>query len=172
MNPATGQLRPAYLITDRAKRYRAQANIERTRKLCIYCGAPAGRGRRLDVEHIDGDESNSNPNNLAFSCRPCNVRKANVLHSAGIGKKTAQYNPRKAGARSLGEWIMAVSTIQRRDKRTGRLLPPDQWKAPMMPLPDAIAMVRATPPERRSEFSSMLRAKRSVRRRSRDDVPF
>ena len=88
-----GALRPARLISDRAKRYRAQKAISGPKR-CAYCGGPSHAKRRLDVEHIDGREANGEPGNIAYACRSCNVRKAILYKRHRIGKKTVQYNPR------------------------------------------------------------------------------
>jgi hypothetical protein len=125
------------------------------------------------TDHVDGEENHGELENLARACRSCNGRKALAMHAAGVGRLTAQYNP-SAGARNLAQWVMAVASIRRRDKKTGRLLPPDSWKAEMMPVADAVAMVRATPHARRVEFAAQLAAKRRpARGRAADwDIPF
>ena len=64
-----GRRKPVHLITDRAKRYRAQKAVEGPRR-CILCGTTPGR---LDVMHLDGDESNG--------------------ERIGAGVRTRQYNP-------------------------------------------------------------------------------
>jgi len=54
-NPAVrGQ--STVMVTDRALRYRAQANPPPGPEVCAYCGAAGGR---LDIEHLDGHEENS-----------------------------------------------------------------------------------------------------------------
>lgn len=77
------------LVTDRALRYRAQRNPPAGPELCAYCGA-AGR----DIEHVDGLEENTAPENLLYSCRSCNTAKGVVFADEGLGRKTRQYNPR------------------------------------------------------------------------------
>ena len=168
-NPGGRQPKEVELLTDRAKRYRANRTIPADApKVCIYCGAAAEL-----VDHIDGDESHGDEQNLAWACRPCNIRKANTMRNAGLGRLTCQYNP-SAGARNLAQWVMAVASIRRRDKKTGRLLPPDNWKFQAMPVGDAVAMVRATPHALRVEFAQQLAAKRRpARGRATDwDIPF
>lgn len=173
-NPATrGALRAVALITDRAKRYRARNVYEAMpaalRRYCVYCGAAAEL-----PDHVDGDEAHNEPENIAPACRSCNAAKAHAMLSAGVGRRTAQFNPEARGARNLGQWVMAVSSIRRRDKRTGRLLPADQWKARMMPVREAVAMIRATPAATRAEYARQLAAKRRpARGRATDDeVPW
>jgi len=77
---------PADSLTDRAKRYRAQ-NAVLGPKECVLCGATG----RLDVMHLDGNESNGEPRNLAYGCRSCNGRLAAGFKRIGAGVKTRQY---------------------------------------------------------------------------------
>jgi len=98
------------------------------------------------------------------------------MHAAGVGRRTRQYNPDASkGARSLAQWVMAVSSIRRRDKRTGRLMPRDNWKAEVMPVREAVELIRNTPHDRRVEFSQQLAAKRRPRKSKSSgdwDIPF
>jgi len=107
-NPAVrGQ--STVMVTDRALRYRAQANPPPGPEVCAYCGAAGGR---LDIEHLDGHEENSEPENLVWSCRPCNSEKG-AHFAAGAGRRTRQYNPRPAtAAATIGQW-RAVTDILR-----------------------------------------------------------
>lgn len=142
-NPCTpGGRKPVTLITDRAKRYRAQKNAPAGNKRCYLCGAPP-RGRTMDVDHIDGHEAHGNPENLAWACRSCNTAKGAHFAKKRRGKRTRQYNPSATGggAKSLGAWMEAVLSL----KGQGT-----------MPLSEAIALVHATPANRRSEFASMI----------------
>jgi len=91
----------------------------------------------VEVHHLDGDESNTDPENLLWACRSCNVRVGLVLRVAGIGRLTRQFNP-TAGAQSLGQWITAVQGMR--------------GESNMDPA-SAIAMVHATPAARRSAFA-------------------
>jgi hypothetical protein len=75
-------------VTDRALRYRAAAHAPPPSRRCCLCGS----GRNIEVGHINGDERDSAPRNLFWTCRRCNVVCANVLHAAGIGKFTRQFN--------------------------------------------------------------------------------
>jgi hypothetical protein len=167
-NPtAPGARKPVSLLTDRAKRYRAQKALpESTPRICGYCGNPSTMR-----DHIDGNENHGGPDNLVEACRRCNVRKANVMRAAGIGKRTRQYNPDAKPAANLAQWTMAVASVLRRDKKTGRLLPPDNWKAQMMPVQEAVAMIRATPHADRVGFARELAAKRKGKPASWE-VPF
>jgi hypothetical protein len=135
-------------ITDRALRYRANNTIPDHTRVCFVCG---GSGR-VEVGHIDGNESHGEPENLSWTCRPCNVMVGNVLRRAGVGRKTHQYNPSKSGgASSIGEWMQAVGAITPHVDRGDRGL------ASSMSVSEAVAMIRATPHSRRSEFAAKLR---------------
>lgn len=97
--------RAARTVTDRALRYRAnQAIPEDAPQVCSFCGSSD-----VEVGHIDGREENSGPENLTWTCRPCNVRCANTLRAAGAGRLTNQFNP--AGARSAQHYRNAVETL-------------------------------------------------------------
>ena len=164
-NPSErGALRDVALISDRAKRYRAQDAIEQSDKRCYLCGAPEGAERRMDVEHIDGFEAHANPANLAYACRPCNTRKGRMMGAAGKGKKTVQRNPAKsAGAQSPGQYALAAMVLR--------------GESNAMSLDDAIALMHATPPDTRSRFAASLyrrsRAVREQNKRSRQsEIPF
>lgn len=94
--------------TDRALRYRAQAasvasgpSLGGVKGKCMWCGAQK-RGREAMVGHIDGQEENSSPSNLAWTCRSCNSLTSNALKAAGKGRRTKQYNPSRIDAEVLG----------------------------------------------------------------------
>jgi hypothetical protein len=99
-----------------------------------------GEDRRgIEIGHVDGREENSNPSNLFWTCRSCNVRCGNTLRRAGIGRLTRQYNPATGGAESLGQWLTAVMAMK--------------GESSDMTVPAAVAMIHATPPDRRSQFA-------------------
>lgn len=76
--------------TDRAKRYKANRDIQDDPKSgCLFCGSK----RNLTVDHLSGDESDSDPRNLVWACKSCNTRKGAAFRKAGIGRLTHQYNP-------------------------------------------------------------------------------
>lgn len=155
-NPCSPRGRkPVDLITDRAKRYRANQCPPPGPRQCAYCGAR----RNVEVEHISGDESDGAPENLCWACRSCNTKKGAAFKSAGLGKPTRQFNPKaSAGARSLGQWLQAVLSV----KGEGT-----------MKLQDAVSMIRATPPARRSEFAAEIWSRRKQRGTAkREEVPF
>ena len=165
-NPATGRLQPVALITDRAKRYRAQAaaaNMDRTH--CVYCGATNPR----DLDHINGRENDGDPSNLVPACRPCNAAKGAHFARIGKGQLTRQYNPTKAGgAATIGEWIAAVGSII---PHKGRQYAGRNYGLPAtMDTAAAVALIRATPLEKRSEFGRRLARKH--RGGSSQEVPF
>jgi len=161
-----GARKPVDLITDRAKRYRAQADVPAGPRVCGYCGNPSTM-----VDHIDGHEEHGEPENLMHACRPCNVTKAHIMQAAGLGRKTVQYNPQASWAHSLAQWVWAVSRIRRRDA-SGRLAPRDAWKteAPASEVKAAVEMVRATPPAKRAEFAAQLRGKQRRRSSGSNDM--
>ena len=137
-------------ITDRALRYRANQAIPEHRHVCAFCGATG----RLDVGHLNGNESDDSPANLTWTCRPCNVEAGNVLRNAGMGRKTHQFNPTKGGgAANVGEWLQAVGAITPHVNRGDRGL------ASQMSVSEAVAMIRATPHHKRSEYAAKLRKK-------------
>ena len=149
-------------ITDRALRYRANADPPPGPKVCAFCGSR----KQIMVGHIDGQESHTERDNLVWTCRSCNALYANALKRSGMGRRTAQYNPSASGgASNLGEWMQAVGAIRPHkypDKNAGL--------TSTMKTSDAVAMIRATPASKRSEFASKLASSRA--RRGRDSVPF
>ena len=93
-----------------------------------------------------GTRKNTAPQNLFWTCRRCNVLCANALQRAGIGRKTRQYNPQGEGAKTLGQWLTAVTSMK--------------GESDEMPVDDAVAMIHATPPEARSRFAKEIWRKR------------
>ncbi len=85
------RVKPVSQITDRAKRYRANAEENRPAnpKMCGYCGSR----RNVGVDHIDGNESHGDTQNLMWACKSCNGTKTNIMRRARIGVLTEQYNP-------------------------------------------------------------------------------
>lgn len=82
-------MKPATKITDRAKRYRANALVPEGPKVCMMCGSTSDLG----VDHLDGFEENLEPENLWWLCRSCNQLKSAVYLEHGMGRRTVQYNP-------------------------------------------------------------------------------
>ena len=141
----------ALQISDRGYRYRANQAIPPHAKVCVFCGSRS----KLMVAHLDGHEENPAPENLSWSCRSCNSAAASVLNRAGMGRLTRQYNPTKSGgASSVGEWLQAVGAITPHVDRGDRGLASD------MSVSEAVAIIRATPHSKRSEFASKLRGGR------------
>ena len=96
--------------------------------------------------HLDGFEENSAPENLIWNCRACNTRLGHVFKRLTIGRRTRQYNPASEGATSLGQWLTAVMSMK--------------GQSDAMTVPAAVEMIRATPPERRSQFAREIWQKR------------
>ncbi len=149
-------------ITDRAYRYRAVKNAPDTEKRCAFCGAK--ENAFIEVGHVDGHEENDSPENLIWTCRPCNVVAGNTLRAAGRGRLTNQYNPAKGkGATSVGQWLQAVGAITPHVDRGDRGIVSD------MSVPAAVQMIRDTPQSRRAKFASQLRKHSGRRRAAQDD---
>ena len=116
-----------------------------------------GSTRNVEVGHVNGHEEDTSPANLLWTCRTCNVRCGNTLRRYGLGRLTRQYNPGAAGAENLGQWMNAVMSMK--------------GEGGTMTVSDAVAMIRATPPEDRSRFAREIWARR--RQRGTDlQVPF
>jgi hypothetical protein len=90
-------------VTDRALRYRANADPPPGEKRCTFCGSV----RNVEVGHVDGHAENTSAENLVWTCRRCNTQMGAVFKRAGIGRRTRQFNP---GAQSLGQWLVAVTS--------------------------------------------------------------
>lgn len=159
MKTITREYRLHRPVTDRALRYRANANPPAGDRICCLCGSK----RNVEVGHIDGHEEHGERENLFWTCRSCNVRCGNTLRRNGLGRKTRQYNPARAvaGAKSLGQWLTAVRAMK--------------GESDDMSVRDAVAMIRATPQEDRSAFASQIWQRRKDRYGSTgrsDAVPF
>lgn len=119
-------------VTDRALRYRAnQAMPDDAPRVCFACGSPD-----VEVGHLDGHEENNAPENLAYTCRACNVLCGNTLRAGGAGRLTNQYNP--AGARNAAHYRNAVDTL------TG--------KSRAMSLRSAVETIQGTPHAKRAGY--------------------
>ena len=99
--------------------------------------------------HLDGHEEHGEPANLLWTCRSCNVLCANALRRAGLGRLTRQYNPEAKGATSLGQWLAAVLSMK--------------GQSDAMPVLAAVEVIRATSPEKRSEFAHEIWGRRRKR---------
>lgn len=144
-------------ITDRAKRYRARRNAPADSKRCYCCGRP----NPSDVEHIDGNEANNDPDNLAWSCRSCNTTKGAHFAAKGRGVRTRQFNPGKAkrgaGAKSLSQYLTAVMTLK--------------GQSDAMSLREAVDLVHNTPAADRSQFAREIWSKRKARAKNPQRKP-
>ncbi len=127
-------------VTDRAHRYRANAAAP-PKSGCLWCGSK----RALMVAHIDGREENSNPQNLAWTCRACNTKCANVAKRAGAGRRTRQMNP--SGSR--GSWGNAILTMR------------GDVDASPADVRRAINLVQSTPVNERARLSTRMWSTRS-----------
>lgn len=139
-------------VTDRALRYRAQAEPPEGEKRCGYCGST----RNVEIEHINGREEDNSAENKMWACRSCNTKKGIALRNAGVGRRTAQYNP--GGARSVGQWTLAVMSAK--------------GDSDAMSVRDAVAMIRATSQRKRSEYAQEIWDRRRARGTDRAQVPF
>src|SRR5271157_426742 len=129
-------------LTDRAKRYRAQ-NAVRGEKRCVLCGSR----RQLGVMHLDGNESNGEPQNLAYGCRSCNQKLSAAFKRIGAGVPTNQYNPSKGGIPTFGQYARAV-TQQQHSGEHG----------------EAGAVIHATPKSKRVEYARRIADLKASRR--------
>lgn len=146
-------------LTDRAFRYRASANAPEGPKVCGYCGAK----KQIQVEHINGKEEDTSDANLMWACRSCNSKKGKAFAKMGRGRLTHQYNPTKSGgASNVGEWMQAVGAIVPR--KGARYAGENYGLISSMSTGDAVAMIRATPAARRSQFAQQLRGAGKGRR--------
>lgn len=125
---------PKPAVTDRALRYRANANPPKGPKRCLFCGST----RNVEVGHLDGHEENNDRSNLAWNCRSCNTTLGHAFKKLGIGRRTRQYNP-EGGAKSLGQWVQALQSLR---GESGTMEPAA-----------ALEMIRATPADDRSAYS-------------------
>jgi hypothetical protein len=108
--------------------------------------------------HISGDERDSAPENLIWNCRACNTGLGIIFKRAGIGRRTRQFDPLEAeGAKSLGQWLTAVMSMK--------------GETDAITVPAAVEMIRATPPEGRSQFAGEIWRRRRDRGTDKQ-VPF
>ena len=153
-------------VTDRALRYRANEQAPEGPKVCCYCGSV----RFVEIDHINGFEEDTSPENLAWACRRCNTLKGVAFANSGRGRRTAQYNPTKSGgAATIGEWVRAVACVipHKGAKYSGE----NYGLACQMSVSQAVEMVRATPQWRRQEYGSLLQSRKRARGRA-EEVPF
>lgn len=141
-------------VTDRAFRYRAQNTPPEGERRCAMCGR---KNATVEIEHVNGFEEDSSPENLMWACRSCNTTKGAHFARVGVGRRTAQYNPSGEGAHSLGQWLTAVMSAK--------------GESDAMSVRDAVAMIRATPQHRRSDFAREIWNTRRARGTD-SSVPF
>lgn len=145
-------------VTDRALRYRANEDPPSGAEVCCFCGST----RFVEIDHVNGFEDDNEEANKMWLCRSCNTLKGVTLRNANMGRRTRQFNP-SGGAKNLGQWLQAVGAITPRVDRGDRGLVSD------MRVSDAVAMIRATPQWKRSEFATQLNKHKRGRR---GEVPF
>ena len=130
--------KPVHALTDRAKRYRANSPELRPDgpKRCLFCGSK----KNPTVHHLDGDESHLERGNLVWACKSCNTAIGAAYKRAGLGVRTRQYNPQKAGGGvpTYEQYLFAVGHHQR-----------GAWD-------EGGAILHAIPPATRSEYASRL----------------
>jgi len=141
-------------LTDRAYRYRAARKPPTGPKQCAFCGSK----QKIMVGHLDGHEENEAASNLVWTCRRCNTLVSNAMRKAGRGRLTHQYNPSNEGAKSLGQWVLAVQSMK--------------GESDAMTVPQAVEMIRATPSSARSRFASEIWRRRRSRGTDKSGVPF
>lgn len=160
-NPGVcGGRKPVELITDRAKRYRANSEGCRPKgaRVCAYCGSK----KNVEVGHIDGNEDHTYPSNLAWTCKSCNAGIAAVHKQLGKGKRTRQLNPKKgkraagrAGVPNLAEYTLAAAEHTRGRHDAGG------------------AVIHRTPKELRRQYAAEIWRRRHERgTASTSEVPF
>src|SRR5271157_2699641 len=97
--------------------------------------------------HLDGNESNGEPQNLAYGCRSCNQKLSAAFKRIGAGVPTNQYNPSKGGIPTFGQYAWAV-TQQQHSGEHG----------------EAGAVIHATPRSKRIEYARRIADLKSSRR--------
>jgi hypothetical protein len=148
-NPAARQLRPVELITDRAKRYRANASPPPGPRRCAFCQAAKAR----DIDHIDGDEHHGAARNLQYLCRTCNVRKGITQSRANQGTRTRQYNP-------FGEAAETAAPTFEQYCDAILILRGDEDAAPAA-VRNAARALQNTPPRKRAQYGELIRQARN-----------
>jgi len=106
------------------------------RKICNFCA----RRENIDVDHITGDESDGDPRDLMYLCRPCNTRKRIAQSRNRVGVRTRQYNPAQY-PRTLRQFKNCAAVVL-------GVIPGD--------VAEATAEIRATPPERRADYAEQI----------------
>jgi hypothetical protein len=124
-------------LTDRAKRYRAQKSKPNGPKRCNFCTSR----RNIDIDHIDGDESDGTPANLMYLCRSCNTTKGFIQARNRVGVRTRQYNPNERP--TLAKFKHAAAILLGKIKGD---------------VAAATAYIKGTAPEKRAEFAGQMAA--------------
>lgn len=141
-------------VTDRALRYRANAEPPEGPLICCYCGSLDN----VEVEHINGHEEDNELENKAWACRSCNTKKGALMARLGLGRRTRQFNP-AGGAKSLGQWLTAVQSAK--------------GESDAMDVRDAVDMIRQSSQAKRSEYAREIWKLRRAHGTDRSsEVPF
>lgn len=56
---------------------------------CAVCGATAGPGVYLDIDHINNDPSDNDPKNLQVLCHSCNIGKFHVYRRECLSRRAS-----------------------------------------------------------------------------------
>lgn len=131
--------KPAAEITDRAKRYRAQKNSPAGPNRCNFCGSEES----IDVDHINGNETDGDRANLIRLCRSCNTRKGITQTRHKIGVRTRQFNPGRPSFAGFQKAALILTGIISGD------------------VARATAFIRATPEKLRLEYGRKIAAQRT-----------
>jgi hypothetical protein len=126
-------------LTDRAKRYRANRNPPPGPRRCNFCASR----KNIDIDHVDGNEADDSPANKMYLCRPCNTTKGIVQARNRVGVRTRQYNPHTLKIPTFAEFKQKAAVLL-------GVLPGD--------VGEATELVKATPPEKRSEYAGKIEA--------------
>ncbi len=145
-------MRAAAQITDRAKRYRAQGAVT-GKRVCVICGK---KPKRIDVMHLDGNESHGEQANLAYGCRSCNGKLAAAFKRIGAGVPTNQYNPAKKEIPTFEQYAFAVASGERDYY-------PNSTRHASGVKDEAGAIIHATPKHKRIEYAKRIASNRKAR---------
>lgn len=148
-------------ITDRAKRYRANADDVRPGppKQCGFCG----KRKTAEVHHVNGVEDDLEPENLMWACRACNTRIGILMKNRGLGKRTRQFNAGRRGGGLKGEMAKYAAAIK---------VMRGDWPGDVSA---AVQTIHDTPPDIRSAYTSRtwpIRKSRYGTSGRQSEIPF
>lgn len=99
--------------------------------------------------HLDGNEADGEPDNLAYGCRSCNARLAHAFARIGAGVPTQQYNP--GSVPTFQQYVWAVTRHTRAAQDEGGKI------------------IHATPRAKRIEYARRIA---DIKQSRRGEVPF